>query len=499
MNSAANQDAPFYDVVVIGGALSGAATATLLLRQNSGLRVLIVEKSAELTRRVGEATVEVSAFFMGRVLGLTQYLNESHLVKQGLRFWFTNEEVKSIDEASELGGHYQVRLPSYQIDRAAFDEEVLRLACAAGAELLRPASVIKEELSMGGEQTIVVRQNTEHPTTAAWSRWKGVKDWDSYELAEKYPRWASAVCGIRGTATNHVIGDGWWSWWIPLKGGDVSVGVVFDQRIVDWPNAGGKLGERLKKFLMKHPVGHEMLVDAQFNEDDVHWRKNLAYFSTTFAGDGFVLVGDAAAFMDPFYSPGMDWISFTTTSAAELITAQRRGEPMVQRIERYNRDFALSHRSWFESVYKDKYEYMGEWDLMSLAFRLDLGLYYLGIVSQPFKLGVKALLSPPFTTSLSRPVFHLMRTYNRRFAQIARRRRRMGALGKANRGQRCLIKGFTLSRGDIRLLFKPLLKWGWIELKEGWRSWWQPRENKVPARIVAMREQRETVGDSSRL
>ena len=48
------------------------------------------------------------------------------------------------------------------------------------------------------------RQNTEHPTAAAWSRWKGVKDWDSYELAEKYPRWASAVCGIRGTATNHV-------------------------------------------------------------------------------------------------------------------------------------------------------------------------------------------------------------------------------------------------------------------------------------------------------
>ena len=50
----------------------------------------------------------------------------------------------------------------------------------------------------------------------------------------------------------------------------------------------------------------------EFDEEDVHWRKNLAYYSTTFAGDGFVLVGDAAAFMDPFYSPGMDWISFTT-------------------------------------------------------------------------------------------------------------------------------------------------------------------------------------------
>jgi flavin-dependent dehydrogenase len=95
-----------------------------------------------------------------------------------------------------------------------------------------------------------------------------------------------------------------------------------------------------------------MLIDAQFDEDDVHWRRNLAYYSTTFAGDGFVLVGDAAAIMDPFYSPGMDWISFTTTCAAELITAQRRGEPMVQRIERYNRDFALSYRSWFQSVIK---------------------------------------------------------------------------------------------------------------------------------------------------
>ena len=130
-----------------------------------------------------------------------------------------------------------------------------------------------------------------------------------------------------------------------LKGGDVSVG-VFD-RLVDWPQDGGKLGERLKAFLMKHPVGREILVDARFDEEDVHWRKNLAYYSTTFAGDGFVLVGDAAAFMDPFYSPGMDWISFTTSRAAALIGAQRRGEAMSALVERHNRDLVKSHRCWF--------------------------------------------------------------------------------------------------------------------------------------------------------
>ena len=77
LHSPATDDIAEYDVVVMGGALSGGATATLLLRQNPGIRILILEKSTKLSRRVGEATVEVSAYFMGRVLGLTQYLNES--------------------------------------------------------------------------------------------------------------------------------------------------------------------------------------------------------------------------------------------------------------------------------------------------------------------------------------------------------------------------------------------------------------------------------------
>ena len=505
-----------YDVVIIGGALSGAATAMLLIRENPGIRVLIVEKSAKLSRRVGEATVEVSAYFMGRVLGMTQYLNEHHLVKQGLRFWFTSDEVKNLEESSELGGRYQVRLPSYQLDRATFDEEVLRRACAAGAELLRPATIVDVQLAAGKEQTITVkngagpktirsrwivdasglaavlarkegwwRSNTAHPTAAAWSRWRGVKDWDSRELAEKFPKWASAVYSVRGTATNHVIGDGWWSWWIPLKGGDISVGVVFDQRLVEWPQDGRGIGERLKDFLMEHPVGREMLADATFDSNDLHWRKNLAYYSTTFAGDGFVLVGDAAAFMDPFYSPGMDWISFTASRAADLIAAQRRGEPMEERISRHNRDLVVSHRCWFEAVYRDKYEYIGEFDLMSLAFTLDLGLYYLGIASQPFKHGAKALLVPPFSDPASRPFFFFMRAYNRRFARIARRRRRVGTLGKTNRGARYLIPGFTLKRSDVGLLIKAAMRWVRLELVEGWHTWFQPRGETAATMIAA--------------
>src|ERR1700755_876456 len=92
-----------YDVVIAGGALAGAATAILLLREQPKLRILILEKSTAFGRRVGEATVEVSGYFLCRVLRLTQYLNEAHLVKQGMRFWFTNSRTQTLEDCSEIG------------------------------------------------------------------------------------------------------------------------------------------------------------------------------------------------------------------------------------------------------------------------------------------------------------------------------------------------------------------------------------------------------------
>src|SRR5439155_27377859 len=138
--------AEHYDVAIVGGALSGAATAMVLLREEPGLKVLIVEKSAAFSRRVGEATVEVSGYFLGRVLGLTQHLNESHLVKQGMRFWFYNSRAQSLPDCSEIGGRYLSRVPAFQVDRAVLDEEDLRRAQALGTEILRRAAVRKVQL-----------------------------------------------------------------------------------------------------------------------------------------------------------------------------------------------------------------------------------------------------------------------------------------------------------------------------------------------------------------
>ena len=104
-----------YDVVIIGGALSGASTAILLLRERPDLRILVVEKSPAFTRRVGEATVEVSTYFLTRQLGLTQYLNEEHLNKQGLRFWFANDRAQTLDHVVRTRTFQRVELPEVGI------------------------------------------------------------------------------------------------------------------------------------------------------------------------------------------------------------------------------------------------------------------------------------------------------------------------------------------------------------------------------------------------
>lgn len=502
---------PHFDVAIIGGALAGAATALLLRRACPDLSVLVVEKSAAFGRRVGEATVEVSGYFLSRVLGLTQHLNEAHLAKQGMRFWFANAHTRTLAECSEIGGRFLARLPTWQVDRAVLDEEVLRRAVNAGAALWRPAQVMNVPLAPGVRQTLTVRhgehtetvsarwivdasgvaallarqegwlqRNEAHPTSAVWARWTGVKDWDGRALAEQHPEWAAACHGVRGTATNHLVGEGWWAWFIPLKGGDTSVGVVFDERLVKWP-AGGPLGQRLKDFLLKHPVGRELLADAHWREGDVHWRRRLPYFSRVQAGDGFVLVGDAAAFLDPLYSPGLDWLAYTVTRAVDLMTAPRAGRPLAPLIAQHNRDFAVSYARWFEAVYRDKYFYLGEFDLMRLAFRLDIGLYYFGVVTQPYRRGAIALREPVFSTPPAPPFFHFMRFYNRRLARMAQARHARGTLGRANSGRRLLFPGFTVARSGALTLLKPLFGWAWLELREGWRSWFARQASEASA------------------
>src|SRR5437762_9847926 len=143
-----------YDVAIIGGAFSGAATALVLKRRCPNARVLIVEKNAVFDRKVGESTTEISSCYMTRILGMTQHLGHHHIAKQGLRMWFSQKAEQPFDDCVEIGARYGARLSGFQVDRATLDSHMLEQEVKAGCHLLRPAKGIALQLDGSEGQTV---------------------------------------------------------------------------------------------------------------------------------------------------------------------------------------------------------------------------------------------------------------------------------------------------------------------------------------------------------
>jgi flavin-dependent dehydrogenase len=485
-----------YDVAVIGGAFSGAAAALLVKRRRPGTRVLIVEKAAQFDRKVGESTTEVSSCFLTRVLGLTQYLAHHQLPKQGLRMWFARGADDAFCDAVEMGAMFNSRLVGFQVDRSTLDEHLLALAVDSGCELWRPAKVgeIKLHGADGNELAIRVGEETrrvrarwiidasgraaliarqlgvlrtlaEHPVNALWARFSAVKDWDGLELRARFPAWADATKTARGLATNHLMGLGWWCWIIPLKGGDTSVGLVYDTRLFQ-PPAGATIGERLQAHFQSHPVGREILGNAQPIAGDQRAYSALAYACDRVAGEGWVLAGDAAGFIDPLYSPGLDFCSFTAHGAHGLITRALDGEPMGDCIAEYNARFAFCFRSWFDAIYRDKYYYLGDAELMSAAWLLDIASYHLGPVRQVYADPAREFGSFPFGGVPGRIAARVLRFFNARLVHLARRKIAAGCYAAENSGWRLLVGGFLPDASVLRLVGRGLGRW----LRAEWRG-----------------------------
>jgi flavin-dependent dehydrogenase len=480
-----------FDVVILGGAFSGASAAILLRREQPELSVLVIERVPAFDAKVGEATTEMSAMFLTRRLAMWNHLEVEQLPKEGLRYWFSNEKVRSHADASETGGFLRSAVPSFQLRRDALDEHLLATAVAEGASLVRPARVGDVALGdfdhqvtfehEGRSETVACRwvldatgkatflgkrlglidKNEQHPTAAIWCRWKNVRHIDDL-AARGDGGLAHRGLGSRRLATNHYMGFGYWIWVIPLGHGETSIGVVYDTRLINLSDSRDRMRD-FCVFLRAIPALAELLEGAEPRGEDLRFYAHLPYITRQYMGRGWALLGDAAAFLDPYYSPGLDHAAFSVEATLAIIKADRAGEPLDARIDEHNATFVRSYHRFFQAVYRDKYYYMGEQDLLSASFLMDTAQYYLFVVIPAYRVRKRFFWMPVLGAKPASFVYHFMRAYNQRFKTIALARRRLGAEGRRNHGRR-LKPYFALDWAPVRMTLRGLRMWTMAEL-----------------------------------
>lgn len=390
---------PDYDVVILGGGLAGGLLARQLQLQRRDLRVLVLERATDTSFKVGEATVELFSNYLVRKLGLSTYLYENHLPKNGLRFFFDEEGCNApITEMSEIGSYGLPFHPSFQLDRSALERELRDGSAALGADVLEGCKVedvqlsephhavefdergVRRRVTAGwvvdatGRTSLLAKKlglrvpEKQHRCLAAWARLGNVVDLDGPDIDQA---WRDRTRNTsRRLSTVHFMHRGRWVWLIPLRGGVTSVGVVGDVRHV----SRDVLSQRgLHQFLQGQRACRDLIADAEWL--DFGGYGQLAYGTKQWFGDRWAVVGEAAAFSDPFYSPGSDFITLANDYVTDLVCRQRDGEDTAERQQLYEGYLQFRYRANLP-LYRDQYELFGSYELMSIKWNFDIAAYY---------------------------------------------------------------------------------------------------------------------------
>jgi len=107
------------DVAILGGGLAANLLARQLRKTLPRLRLGLFEKNTATSFKVGESTVEIASNYLIRRLGLSNYLYDQQLPKNGLRFFFdTPKKDADLVQMSEIGSTALPFHPSFQVHRA---------------------------------------------------------------------------------------------------------------------------------------------------------------------------------------------------------------------------------------------------------------------------------------------------------------------------------------------------------------------------------------------
>lgn len=400
---------PQQDLTILGGGLAGLSLALQVRQECPHAKILVLEKRShpapEAAHKVGESTVEAAAHYFGRILGLQEHIQAGQLPKLGLRFFFPAGDNQRIEDRLELGGKRFAPCPSYQLDRGRFENFLAERCLSQQIQFVDQADV--ENIALGrhrsGHEVSYCRAGATEVATSRWvvdasgrraflkrklglekpSPHIGNAAWFRFKRHVKIDQWSSDPvwrAGHEGNterwySTNHLMGQGYWVWLIPLASGSTSMGIVAAEEF----HALSEINSMEKAVAWLERFEPQCAAVVREHLDDLQDFRAIKHYAVeckqVFSARRWGITGEAGFFHDPFYSPGSDFIAFANTFLTDLIRRDLASKDFRIRAFTYDRIYKRFYYGTC-TAYQDQYRLFGNATVMPVKILWDYLIYW---------------------------------------------------------------------------------------------------------------------------